>query len=211
MSSLLQHRVIPVVEIESAGNAVPLANALLQSGISVIEVTLRTDAAVDSIAQIREFCPDMLVGAGTVIRPEQANEVIRAGAQFGVAPGFNPAICELFANEDLDFIPGVITPGEIESALAAGYQYLKFFPAGAAGGTSYLKAVSGPYLSSGVRFCATGGVNINNMTDYLELPIVQAVGGSWLATREQINNQCWGEVSNQVQNTMQQVSALKSA
>lgn len=198
LEQLLQQSIIPVVEIDSAGHAESLAEAVLKSGISILEVVLRTDEAVDAIRIIRKQFPEMLVGAGTVLTNSQAEQVIDAGAMFGVAPGLNLSIVEKFRANGLPHIPGVITPTDIETALENGCSLLKFFPAEAAGGIDFLKAIAGPYAGTGVQFCATGGITLDNMKSYLNLPVVSGIGGSWLARREQIQNQQWSLISEQV-------------
>lgn len=195
---ILDHTVIPVVEIESANQAIPLAEAILQGGGSILEVVLRTDEAINAIKIIRRQCPDMLVGAGTVLTSTQADQVIDAGAQFGITPGFNLSVVERFRDNDLPIIPGVMTPSEITTALDNDCQFLKFFPAEASGGIRYLKSIAGPFEHSGVRFCATGGIDLNNMNDYLALPVVNSVGGSWLASRQQIQHGQWQQITDQV-------------
>jgi 2-dehydro-3-deoxyphosphogluconate aldolase / (4S)-4-hydroxy-2-oxoglutarate aldolase len=210
IDTLTQHSVIPVVEIESAKDSVALAEALLAGGIGVIEITLRTDAGVAAIAAIREHCPAMLVGAGTVLTVAQSQSARDAGAQFGVAPGLNPDIIKSFQDEDIAFLPGVVTPSEIEFAVKLGCRYLKFFPAGASGGPPYLRALSGPYAAYDIAFCATGGVSLSNMNDYLSLPLVRAIGGSWIATRQQIAAQQWREITLQARQAINQLAARET-
>jgi 2-dehydro-3-deoxyphosphogluconate aldolase/(4S)-4-hydroxy-2-oxoglutarate aldolase len=198
LSQLLQRPVIPVIVIEKADDAEPLAEALLEGGMDVVEITFRTSAATAAIENIRKAFPDMLVGAGTVVTLQQAQRAIDAGVSFGLAPGLNPETVAFFKKRDTLFIPGVMTPSEIEQGLALGCQLLKFFPAGPAGGVGMLKALSGPYASQGVQFCPTGGVNLENMNDYLSLPIVSNIGGSWLATPQQIADKQWDVITQQV-------------
>lgn len=197
LDELLKRPVIPVIVIEDAEDALPLAAALLEGGIDVIEVTFRTAAAAAAISRISKAFPEMLLGAGTVLSREQADRAVEAGAGFGLAPGLNPAVVEHFQSLGGLFIPGVMTPSEIEQGLALGCRLLKFFPAGAAGGVSMLKALSGPYASQEVKFCPTGGINLDNMTDYLALPMVAAIGGSWLATKQQIADKQWAVITRQ--------------
>lgn len=205
---ILQHPIIPVVEIESAADAAHLAEAILAGGISIIEITLRTDAAIHAIRTIHKRFPEMLVGAGTIVTPEQAGHARDAGAHFGVAPGFNPEIVESFHEASLPFIPGVMTPTEIESAARTGCTLLKFFPARAAGGPEFLRALCGPYRHHGIHFCATGGVTPENMLDYLAIPLVNSIGGSWLATRDQIADKAWEVITQQVELARGKVASL---
>lgn len=197
LDELLKRPIIPVIVIEDAVDAEPLAEALLEGGIDVIEVTFRTVAAAEAITRIAKKFPDMLLGAGTVLTTEQADRAIDAGAGFGLAPGLNPEVVEHFQSRGGVFIPGVMTPTEIERGLGLGCTLLKFFPAGAAGGVPMLKALAGPYASQEVKFCPTGGINPDNMTDYLSLPIVAAIGGSWLATSRQIADKNWATITKQ--------------
>lgn len=197
MEQIVRQPVLPVIVIDDAASAVPLAEALLAGGITSIEITFRTQAAAAAISAIRKDLPEMTVGAGTVLRLEQAKAAIDAGIQFALSPGLNPAIVEYFANAGLPFIPGVMTPSEIDRAAEMGCKYIKFFPAGTAGGPAALKAMNAPFKHLGLRYCPTGGVSVDNMDKYLALPEVFAVGGSWLATRDQISQGKWTEISEQ--------------
>ena len=194
--------VIPVIVIEDENDAEPLAEALLEGGLDVIEVTLRTAAAPAALDRILREFPEMLVGAGTVVTREQARRCVDLGVSFGVAPGFNPETVRLFQENGLPFIPGVLSPSEIEAAYGHGCTLLKFFPAGAAGGPKMLRALSGPYASLGVRFCPTGGVSVDNMNEYLSLPEVFAVGGSWLAGKSQIAEKQWSVITRQTREAL---------
>lgn len=204
---LTQRKIIPVITIDDAENAVPLAEALLAGGIDVIEVTFRTAGAGDAIAAIAKSVSQMLLGAGTVVTADQAKRAIDAGVTFGLAPGLNPATIEIFRKANILFVPGVATPSEVEQGLALGCRLLKFFPAEQAGGTAFLKALAGPYASHGVRFCPTGGITIDNMNDYLSLPIVSSVGGSWLATPKQIAAKDWAAITKQSRDALAAVKA----
>ncbi len=209
-SSILEHPVIPVVEIADANQAVPLSEAILAGGISILEITLRTENAIDAIELVRKHTPEMLVGAGTVSTLDQSLSARNAGAQFGVSPGCNHEVIESFHHAGLPFIPGVMTPTEIESAMKANCHFLKFFPASAAGGPTTLKAFAGPYLGQGIRFCATGGITLENMQNYFSLPIVNSIGGSWLATPTQIADGNWAQITQQVREANQAYAAGES-
>ena len=198
LNDLLTRPVIPVIVIEDANDAEPLAEALLQGGLDVIEITCRTAAAPEALARVKKAFPEMRVGAGTVVTPDQAKMCIDVGVDFGLAPGLNPATVRFFQENQTLFIPGVMTPSEIEQGLSLGCKLLKFFPAGVAGGVNGIKNFAAPYASLGVRFCPTGGVNLENMNDYLSLPVVSSIGGSWLATKQQIADQQWGLITAQV-------------
>jgi len=206
--SLLQQRFIPVVEIDSAEDAPRFAEALLEGEIPIVEVTMRTAAAAASIAAIGERFPEMMVGAGTVLTEEDSAKVRDAGARFGVAPGLNPRIVESFHAAGLPFLPGVITPTEIEQAFGLDCRLLKFYPAEAAGGVSYLRALSGPYASRGIRFCATGGITPDNLADYLACPIVSAVGGGWVASRVRIAANDWSGITADCRRVVDQIQRL---
>ena len=208
LDTLLKQPVIPVIVIENANDAEPLAEALLNGGMDVIEVTFRTEAAEEAIQRIRKAFPEMLVGAGTVVTTDQAKRAINSGVSFGLAPGLNPDTVQYFRTREILFIPGVMTPSEIELGLALGCKLLKFFPAGAAGGVKMLKALGGPYASQGVQFCPTGGINLENMNDYLSLPTVSTVGGSWLATKQQIADHEWDTISMQVKDALDNCSRV---
>jgi 2-dehydro-3-deoxyphosphogluconate aldolase/(4S)-4-hydroxy-2-oxoglutarate aldolase len=172
---------VPVVEIPDAALAGPLGQALLAGGLPCAEITFRTSSAAAAIAVLRRECPDLLVGAGTVLTPAQVDAAADAGATFIVAPGFNPVTLERARARGLPMIPGVCTPTEIEQALSHGVDVLKFFPAEAAGGVAFLRAVSAPYKN--VRFIPTGGVSASNLASYLALPQVLACGGSWMVSQ----------------------------
>lgn len=211
MSSLIfdeleQHRLIPVVEIDDVESAVPLAESLLAGGFTVIEVTLRTPAAVEAIAQIRTRLPEMMVGAGTILGRDQVPMVHDAGAQFGVSPVLNASVVKTAEQHTLPFIPGILTPTEFDRALNLKCKLIKFFPAGPAGGTRYLQALEGPYQNCGARIYATGGVSLDVMNDYLSLPMVWAVGGSWIASRKQIVEREWQQITNQAQESLQRLA-----
>ncbi len=186
-------RVVPVVTIDDAQDAAGLGAALAAGGLPLAEITFRTNAAAESIAAIRELHPDVLVGAGTVLDAGTVDIALAAGAEFIVAPGFSAAVVDRCIARGVAVIPGVVTPSEIEAALARGLTLLKFFPAEAAGGTRYLKAVAAPYRS--VRFVPTGGVAPDNLREYLELPAVTACGGSWIATADAIRGNRWAEIT----------------
>lgn len=208
LNEILKRPVIPVIVIEDANDAEPLAEALLKGGMDVIEVTCRTPAAPEALARIKKTFPEMLVGVGTVVTPDQAKMCIDVGVSFGLAPGLNPDTVKFFQDNNTLFIPGIMTPSEIEQGLSLGCNMLKFFPAGAAGGVNMLKNLGGPYASQGVRFCPTGGLSLDNMNDYLALPIVSAIGGSWLATKQQIADKQWSVITSQVKAALAKAAEL---
>lgn len=204
-------RVVPVIAIEDAEAAVALADALAEGGLPVAEITFRTMAAAAVIERIAHQRPEMLVGAGTVITEQSLLSAMDCGATFGVSPGFNPSIFALATKSKFPFIPGVMTPSDVESAIAMGAIMLKFFPAGAAGGIQMLKSIAAPYVHTGVRFMPTGGVNEDNLKSYLGLGIVFAVGGTWIATREDIASKRWHVIRDNCRKAVGIVMELKSA
>lgn len=177
--------VVPVVVLEEASRAVPTAKALLAGGIDAMEITLRTPAAMDAIRAVAEECPEMLVGAGTVLNLEQAKAVVAAGAKFVVSPGFDEEMVRWCVDNDVTVTPGCVTPTEIMSALKLGVDVIKFFPANVYGGLSAMKALSGPF--GGVKFLPTGGVNGQNIGEYAAAPFIHTVGGSWVCTKADIS------------------------
>ena len=176
--------VVPVVVIENAKDAVPTAQAMLAGGIDVMEITFRTAAARDAIAAVSEQCPDMLVGAGTVITLEQCKTAVAAGAKFIVAPGFDREVVAWCVENGVAVTPGCVTPTEIMQAMSLGLKVVKFFPANVYGGLGAMKALSGPF--GGIKFIPTGGVNAQNLAEYLTAPFIHAVGGSWVCPKADI-------------------------
>lgn len=192
---LLAKRLVPVVVLDDAKDAEPLAEALLKGGLDIIEVTFRTEAAEESIRRIAKAFPEVLLGAGTLLDTSQVEKAHAAGAAFGLAPGLNREVIIKAKSLGMDFSPGVMTPGEVEAGLSLGCKLQKFFPAMAAGGPPMLKALAGPYAHTGVKFIPTGGINRDNMTDFLNLPVVAAIGGSWMVDRKLIQAGDWGEIT----------------
>ncbi|MEU6471949.1 bifunctional 4-hydroxy-2-oxoglutarate aldolase/2-dehydro-3-deoxy-phosphogluconate aldolase [Streptomyces massasporeus] len=184
--------VVPVVVIEDAADAVPLARALVAGGLPAIEVTLRTPAALEAIREIAREVPGAVVGAGTVIRPAQVAEAVAAGSRFLVSPGWTDVLLEAMRASGVPFLPGVSTASEVVALLERGVREMKFFPAQAAGGTAYLKSLSGPLPQA--RFCPTGGIGPASAPDYLALPNVGCVGGSWMLPQDALAARDWGRV-----------------
>ncbi|MEO3929035.1 bifunctional 4-hydroxy-2-oxoglutarate aldolase/2-dehydro-3-deoxy-phosphogluconate aldolase [Micromonosporaceae bacterium B7E4] len=185
-------RILPVVVLEDAGSAPALAAALTEGGLRAIEVTFRTAAAADAIRLMAER-PDLLVGAGTVLTPAQVDQAAEAGARFVVSPGFSPAVVRHCQQRGLPVFPGAATATEIQMALDAGLDTVKFFPAEQLGGVGMVKALAAPFRS--VRFIPTGGVNTGNLADYLALPAVLAVGGTWMVAPTLLAEGRWDEVT----------------
>ncbi|MFD7243609.1 bifunctional 4-hydroxy-2-oxoglutarate aldolase/2-dehydro-3-deoxy-phosphogluconate aldolase [Streptomyces massasporeus] len=184
--------VVPVVVIEDAADAVPLARALVAGGLPAIEVTLRTPAALEAIREIAREVPGAVVGAGTVIRPGQVAEAVAAGSRFLVSPGWTDVLLDAMRASGVPFLPGVSTASEVVALLERGVREMKFFPAQAAGGTAYLKSLSGPLPQA--RFCPTGGIGPSSAPDYLALPNVGCVGGSWMLPQDALAARDWGRV-----------------
>lgn len=202
---LLAKRLVPVVVLDDAKDAEPLAEALLNGGLDVIEVTFRTEAAEESIRRIAKAFPDVLLGAGTLLDTSQVERAHAAGAAFGLAPGLNREVIAKAKSLGMDFSPGVMTPSEVEAGLSLGCKVQKFFPAMAAGGPSMLKALAGPYAHTGVQFIPTGGINRENMNDFLKLPGVAAIGGSWMVDRKLIQSGDWGGITRLTQDALNAV------
>ena len=186
--------VIPVVVVEDASQAVPLARALVKGGLPVIEVTFRTAAAAEAIAEIRREVPEAVVGAGTLLKIDQVRAAKGAGAAFGVAPGFDPVVVDEARRADLPFCPGISTASELSQALTAGCEMVKFFPAEAAGGVKMIKNLMGAFRSMGVKVMPTGGVNTANLADYLAVPEVACCGGTWVAPKDVLAANDWSTI-----------------
>jgi 2-dehydro-3-deoxyphosphogluconate aldolase/(4S)-4-hydroxy-2-oxoglutarate aldolase len=201
--------VIAVLVIDAVKDAVPLARALLDGGIDVMELTLRTPAALDALRAIRAEVPDMLAGIGTILTPEQAQRVCESGAAFGVAPGTNRRVVEAARGVSLPFAPGIATPSDLELALELGCPEVKFFPAEPCGGLDYLRGLAAPYVHLGVRFIPLGGLKLDNVGPYLIDPLVLAVGGSWLAPRNLIQAGDWLSIRQLAAAARRQVDTLR--
>ncbi|MFF4149935.1 bifunctional 4-hydroxy-2-oxoglutarate aldolase/2-dehydro-3-deoxy-phosphogluconate aldolase [Streptomyces sp. NPDC001651] len=184
--------VVPVVVVDDPSDAVPLARALVAGGLRAIEVTLRTPAALDAIRAVADAVPDAVVGAGTVLTPEQVTRSVEAGARFLVSPGWTDALLDAMRASGVPYLPGVSTASEVVALLERGVRELKFFPAEAAGGTAYLRSLYGPLPQ--VRFCPTGGIGPDSAPDYLALPNVACVGGSWMLPADAVAARDWGRV-----------------
>lgn len=190
-----KRKIVPVVVLDHEEAAEPLAEALLAAGLDVMEITFRTPAAAGAIQRIASRYPEMRLGAGTLLNRDQVLRARDAGAIFGLAPGLNPQTVQAAQSCGMLFSPGVMTPSEVELALSLDCKLLKFFPAENAGGTAMLKALAGPYQHTGLRFIPTGGITCQNLTDYLALPIVAAIGGSWMVAKPLIASGQWDEIT----------------
>ena len=201
--------IVPVAALARAGDAIPMAEALLAAGLPCVEITFRTDAAALAIEAARSRFPEMFVGAGTVLTIAQADAAIGAGAQFIVTPGFNPAVVDHCLARGVPIAPGVATPSEIEQAYSRDLRLVKLFPAGPMGGIPYLKAVAGPYPM--MRFMPTGGVTIENLPDYLALMTVTACGGTWLCKPEAIGKGDFGMIEQLAREAVGVVRRVRDA
>ena len=208
LARLSSTRLVPVIEVPDGADTPGLAAALLEGGVDVAEITFRTAGAAAAIAAIRAAEPAMLVGAGTLLTPAQVDAACDAGAQFGVSPGFGPAVVARARERGLPIIPGVVTPSEISVAFEAGFRVLKFFPAEAFGGADYLRAIAAPF--AGVRFMPTGGINATNLPDYLALANVIACGGSWFVRRDRIAARDWPAISAAAAAAMEIVRSVRT-
>ncbi len=186
-------QVIPVMVIRKPEHAVPLAKSLLAGGIKVLEITLRTPVALDAVRLISRDVPEAVVGAGTVLNPEDLAAVAEAGAVFAISPGLTPELLEAANMGDIALIPGISTVSELMSGLNKGYTNFKFFPAAAAGGINMLKSIAGPFPD--ITFCPTGGISPKNYKDYLALENVACVGGSWLVPAEAVDREDWDKIT----------------
>lgn len=187
--------VIPVIVIEDAAQAAPLARALVEGGLPVLEVTFRTAAAAAAIRAIRAEVPEAVVGAGTLLTPAMVAAAKDAGAAFGVAPGFDPAVVAAARERGLEMVPGVATASELSQALTAGLKLVKFFPAEAAGGVKMIKNLLGAFRFTGVRFMPTGGVNLSNVRDYLAVPEIVCCGGTWIVPKDALARGDWAAIA----------------
>ena len=189
---LAQVKIIPVIALDNAEDIIPLGKTLAENGLPAAEITFRSDAAVEAIRLLRQAQPDMLIGAGTVLNREQAIAAKEAGATFVVSPGFNINTVKACQEIGIEFIPGVNNPSTVEAALEAGLTTLKFFPAEASGGINMLKSLLGPYGQ--IQLMPTGGINVNNVKDYLAIDGVYACGGTWMVDKKMINEGRWEEI-----------------
>jgi 2-dehydro-3-deoxyphosphogluconate aldolase / (4S)-4-hydroxy-2-oxoglutarate aldolase len=210
LDRVARYGIVPVIAIEKVEAALPLADALLEGGLPVVEITFRTAAAAEVIRKLSQERPQLVVGAGTVLTAANLEAARSSGATFAVAPGLNPEIVKHARQLGLPFVPGVATPTDIEQGLALGCQLLKFFPAEALGGVAMLEALSAPYKHTGVRFVPTGGVSPANLESYLKLDTVAAVGGTWLARKEDLAAGKWAEVRARCQAALATVTKARA-
>ena len=199
--------IVPVVVINDAKDAAPLAEAMIKGGLPVAEVTFRTEAAEESIRIIHEKFPEMLLGAGTVLTTEQVDRAVAAGASFIVSPGINPKVVEYCVKKNIPITPGTCNPTNVETALEFGLDVVKFFPAEQAGGLAYIKAIAAPYVN--MKFMPTGGINPENVRDYLAYDRIIACGGSWMVKGDLIKNGQWDEITRLCAEAVQIVKEVR--
>jgi 2-dehydro-3-deoxyphosphogluconate aldolase/(4S)-4-hydroxy-2-oxoglutarate aldolase len=209
LETVRTYGVVPVIAIDDADSALALADALMEGGLPVAEITFRTAAAAEVISRIAKERPAMVLGAGTVLSVENVRRARDAGARFGVAPGVNPDVVNEAGRIGLPFVPGVITPTEVEQALSLGARLLKFFPAEAFGGLKTIKALAAPYAHMGVKFMPTGGVTTVNLGDYLAADIIACVGGTWIASREAIAGKKWAQIRDNCRAAVELVRKIR--
>ena len=206
---IVSRGVVAVLMIDRVEDAVPVARALLEGGVDVMELTLRTPAAMDSLRAVKAEVPEMLAGVGTILTPAQADEVAAAGADFGVAPGMNPRVLQAAQDAGLPFAPGIMTPSDIEAAVEFGCEVLKFFPASSSGGLNHLSNIAAPYQHLGLKYIPLGGINQENMGDYLSSPHIGAIGGSWLASKALIAAGDWSGITGNAEAAVKTVEATR--
>jgi len=209
-SRVAQLGIVPVIAIEKVEAAIPLADALIEGGLPVVEITFRTAAAAEVIRKMAKERPQLIVGAGTVLTAANVDAAKSSGAVFAVAPGLNPQTVKYAQSVGLPFVPGVATPSDIEAGLAIGCKLLKFFPAESNGGVGMIEALSAPYKHAGVRFMPTGGVNPSNLESYLKIGTVAAVGGTWIAKPEDLANGNWQEIRNRCKAALEVVAKARA-
>ncbi len=202
---------VAVLVIDHADDAVPLARTLLQGGVGVMELTLRTPAAIDALKEIRRDVPEMIVGIGTILAVEQLQAARTAGAAFGVSPGCNPRVLAAAREADFPFAPGVATPTDIEVALEHGCRLMKFFPAEQLGGMPYLRAIAAPYTHLDVRYMPLGGLTASNAANYMQDPLIAAIGGSWIAPRDAVQANAWDKIGQSAREAKKLVETRKSS
>lgn len=201
--------VVPVIAIQDAKDALPLADALISGGLPIAEITFRSRAAPDAIRQIARHRPNILIGAGTVLNEAQIDEAQLAGAAFALSPGIDRSVLDHAHQAGLPFAPGIMTPSDLQIALRAGCKMVKFFPAMAAGGPKMLQNIAAPYLHTGITFNPTGGVTLENLGDWLSMGCVRAVGGTWIATADDISNGNWDRISENARLAVEKFAALR--
>ena len=210
VESILKQHLVCVAVIDKADDAVPLTEALIAGGLNCIEVTFRTADAAESISRIRKALPNAIVGAGTLLTADNVKAAVDAGAQFGVSPGLSECVSKAAHDLKLPLFPGVVTPTEVMAALDLGWKHLKFFPAETFGGVNALKALAGPFGHTGVKFVPTGGIAASTLPNYLAIPQVAAIGGSWMADRKLVAEKNWAKITALTAEAMKVIATAKA-
>ena len=205
----LKQRLLCIVVVDDADAAVPLAEALLAGGLNCMEIPFRTACAAEAVRRIRNGVPQIAIGAGTLLTADNVQLAVDAGAQFGVSPGLSEAVSNAAHETKLPLFPGVVTPSEVMRAMELGWRHLKFFPAETFGGVNTLKALAGPFGHTGVKFIPTGGITAATLPNYLALPQVAAVGGSWMAERKLVAEKNWEKITALTAEAMRLITAAK--
>jgi len=208
--SLKNVGVVAGFSIEKADHAQPIAEALLDGGLDVIELTLRSEAAFDALKIIVEKVPDIIAGVGTILFPAQVRRVCETGGAFGVSPGLNPVVVQECKRLGLPFAPGIVTPTDLEAAISLGCRFVKFFPAEPAGGISYLRSMAAPYRHLDIQYFPLGGINFSNMIDYLQEPNVPTVGGSWIVEKDLVADEDWQGIRDRAAAVRAAVDSINS-
>lgn len=203
MEHLFKKRLLPAVTLPDKEAALRVAESFLEAGLHVMEVTFRTEVTASAITAIARRFPEIHVGAGTILTPEQVKRAVDAGAEFGLAPGYNPGVADQARALDFPFIPGVLTPSEIEQAYSSGFKVLKLFPIQTVGGADYIQKLNGPYGHTNLKYIPMGGVNAGNMASFMQHDSVLAAGGSWLCPSTMIADKAYGEVTRIVRESLQ--------
>lgn len=205
LSKICDQKILPAITFSNLADVIPVSESLSRGGISVMEIAVRTDIAFHSIRRIRQELPGITTGAGTILNVSQLHEAIDAGAVFGLSPSLNLAVVKEAVRLQFPFIPGVMTPSEIETAFEFGCSLLKLFPANSIGGISFLRAMQGPYAHLTLQFIPMGGINLQNMKEYLQLPNVAAVGGSWLVTEALLGAKNYAGIEQNAKDAVQMI------
>lgn len=208
---LRNSRVVAGFMIHDIANATPVCRALLDGGIDCIELMLRSSSGLEAVRTICEEVPQMLVGVGTILEPEQVMQVQRAGASFGVSPGLNPRVLDAAREASFPFAPGICTPSDLELAIERGCRFVKFFPSEPMGGVNYLRAISAPYAHLDIQYFPLGGINEENVVDYLQEPNVAAVGGSWLVDSAMVSRGDWASITAKAAATVNLLKTFEQA
>jgi 2-dehydro-3-deoxyphosphogluconate aldolase/(4S)-4-hydroxy-2-oxoglutarate aldolase len=210
ISTFKKHKIIPVIAIENIDHVLPLTDALIEGNLPLIEITFRTQIAIQAINQIRSERPDVMVGAGTVLTIDELHAAKEYGAAFAVAPGLNQEIVAEAQNLKFPFFPGIMTPSDLETALSMNCHICKFFPSEASGGLKYIRSAFMPYMHKNIQLIPTGGINLTNLVNYLSSDIILAVGGTWIARKEEIERNNWTQIIDNCLKANNKMSEISS-